>query len=86
MFFWGEHSVPHAMERLPDAVVAERGAASEQTGGACLGEPGREAPSQHEPADAAGKPLAVDVGPYAATIPQSPRSRILQNFVGCAGG
>ena len=36
-------------------------------GGACPGEPGRQAPTQHQPADAAGKPLAVDVGPYAAT-------------------
>lgn len=46
-------------------IVAARGDGNEDTGGACPGEPGRQAPTQHEPADATGK--AVDVGPYAAT-------------------
>ena len=58
---------------------------SRRHGGACPGEPGRQAPTQHQPADAAGKPLAVDVGPYTQRLPQSPRSRALQNLVRRAG-
>ena len=77
-------SVPNAMERLPYAVVAARGDSNEDTGVPAPGNPAGRRPRSTSPQTPPANHWQLMLGP-TQRLPQSPRSRALQNLVRRAG-